>query len=131
MLPNIKLSIDEDRDGVIDRNEAMTAEIVYEIELRDRKDKTQKALAWTAMISMIVLSVVLFMPWMTDARVNALGNLLGLFYMAQMGVVGAYMGASAYSSNRAMDRINNPAYRYSTAVKKDLGTPMFDKAKDD
>ena len=33
---------------------------------------------------------------MSDSRVNALADLLGLFYIAQTGVVAAYMGATAY-----------------------------------
>ena len=53
-----------------------------------------------AMGSMLVFSTVLFLPVVSDSRVNALADLLGLFYIAQAGVVGAYMGVSAYMSRK-------------------------------
>ena len=52
------------------------------------------------MASMLVFTTVLFLPVVPDSRVNALADLLGLFYIAQAGVVGAYMGVSAYMSRK-------------------------------
>jgi hypothetical protein len=49
-------------------------------------------MAWLAMISMVSFTVLLFSPVLSDSRVQALSDLLGLFYIAQAGVVGAYMG---------------------------------------
>jgi formate hydrogenlyase subunit 4 len=51
-----------------------------------------------AMISMIVFTVALFLPVVSESRVSALADLLGLFYIAQAGVVGAYMGVTAWMS---------------------------------
>jgi len=39
---------------------------------------------------------------LSDSRVNALADLLGLFYIAQTGVVAAYMGATAYMAGKPM-----------------------------
>ena len=52
------------------------------------------------MASMIVFTIGLFAPIFTDSRINALADILGLFYIAQAGVVGAYMGGSAWMSKK-------------------------------
>jgi hypothetical protein len=57
-------------------------------------------MAWVAIWSMIIFTVVLFSPLVSDARVNALADLLGLFYIAQAGIVGAFMGVSAWMSRK-------------------------------
>ena len=49
---------------------------------------------------MIVFSAALFTPFVSESRVAALADLLGLFYIAQAGVVGAYMGVSAWMSRK-------------------------------
>ena len=51
-------------------------------------------------------------PLLSDARVNALADLLGLFYIAQTGVVAAYMGATAYMAGKPMGN--------KIAMKKDM-----------
>ena len=71
-----------------------------ELELREEKADTQRRMAWTAMVSMLVFTVVLFSPLVSDARVSALADLLGLFYVAQASVVGAYMGITAWMSKK-------------------------------
>jgi ABC-type multidrug transport system permease subunit len=70
------------------------------MELREEKSEAQKRMAWIAMVSMIAFSVFLFLPLVSDSRVTALADLLGLFYIAQAGVVGAYMGATAWMSKK-------------------------------
>ena len=69
-------------------------------------------MAWVAMGMMIVFTIVLFTPMMTDSRVEALADLLGLFYIAQTGVVAAYMGATAYMAGKPMGN--------RVAMKKDM-----------
>jgi hypothetical protein len=49
---------------------------------------------------MIVFTLVLFSPMISDSRVAALADLLGLFYIAQAGVVGAFMGMTAWMSRK-------------------------------
>ena len=49
---------------------------------------------------MIVASVVLFTPIASDSRVAGLADLLGLFYIAQAGVVGTYMGTTAWMQRK-------------------------------
>jgi hypothetical protein len=45
---------------------------------------------------MIVFTAAVFLPIFPDGRIKALSDLFGLFYIGQAGVVGAYMGMTAY-----------------------------------
>ena len=72
---------------------------MLELELREEKAEAQKKMAWIAMVSMLIFTVVLFTPLMSDSRVAGLADLLGLFYIAQAGIVGAYFGAAAWMSS--------------------------------
>lgn len=90
---------DLDGDGVVSDDELTKSKEMLELELREEKAEAQKKMAWIAMVSMLIFTVVLFTPMMSDERVTALADLLGLFYIAQAGVVGAYFGAAAWMSN--------------------------------
>jgi len=57
-------------------------------------------MAWLSIASMIIFSACLFMPIVPESRVDALGEILGLFYIAQAGIVGAYMGVTAWMSRK-------------------------------
>jgi hypothetical protein len=76
--------------------ELTRAQELLEIELREEKAEAQKKMAWVAIFSMIAFSVLLFSPVIPESRVTALSDLLGLFYLAQAGVVGAYMGFTTW-----------------------------------
>ena len=82
-------------DEEITRQQEMT-----ELELREEKADSQKQMAWIAMLSMIIFSIFLMLPVMPDKRVEALSDLLGLFYIAQASIVAAYFGATAFMSRR-------------------------------
>lgn len=92
-------NIDINRDGVVTKTEIHNAGEILEIELREEKADTQRRMAWAAMISMAIFTVILFSPMISDSRVQALADLLGLFYIAQAGIVGAYMGVTAWMSH--------------------------------
>lgn len=96
------LDFDLDGDGRVTEAEIAMKERMLEIELREEKAESQKKMAWVAMIMMIIFTVFLFLPIMSDSRVSALADLLGLFYIAQTGVVAAYMGATAYMAGKPM-----------------------------
>ena len=96
------IDFDIDGDGKITDKEIAMKERMLEVELREEKSASQKFMAWVAMGMMIVFTIVLFTPMMTDSRVEALADLLGLFYIAQTGVVAAYMGATAYMAGKPM-----------------------------
>ena len=91
---------DLDGDGTVSDEEIKRSQDMLEIELREEKSEAQKRMAWVAMGAMIVFSMALFTPFVSESRVSALADLLGLFYIAQAGVVGAYMGVSAWMSRK-------------------------------
>jgi len=91
---------DLDGDGIVTDEELAKEKEIVEMELREEKSEAQKRMAWIAMVSMIAFSLFLFLPIVSDNRVKALADLLGLFYIAQAGVVGAYMGATAWMSKK-------------------------------
>jgi len=96
------VDFDIDGDGKITIDEVTMKERMLEVELREEKAESQKKMAWIAMLTMIVFTVFLFTPMMSDTRVSALADLLGLFYIAQTGIVAAYMGATAYMAGKPM-----------------------------
>lgn len=90
--------IDLDNDGKIDSKDIKGSNQLLELELREEKADSQRKMAWAAILSMIVFTLLLFSPIVSDTRVAALADLLGLFYIAQAGIVGAYMGVTAWMS---------------------------------
>jgi hypothetical protein len=91
---------DVNRDGTLTDEEMENANEMLELELREEKADAHRRMAWTAMISMIVFSAGLYLPWIDTERVNALADLLGMFFIAQAGIVGAYMGVTAWMSRK-------------------------------
>jgi hypothetical protein len=86
--------LDLDGDGVVSDAELASAEALQKHEKAD----AQRRMAWIAMLSMLVFTAFVFLPIFPDSRIKALSDLFGLFYIGQAGVVGAYMGMTAYMS---------------------------------
>lgn len=87
---------DSNKDGVVNDVELSNAGVATDIENRDKKEDQQRRMAWIAMISMIVFTCFLFMPIVSTERVEALSDLLSMFYIAQAGIVASFFGAQAY-----------------------------------
>jgi hypothetical protein len=97
--------LDENEDGILSDEELMKAEKIAEIEARraaekdrDAKEDQLRQMAWVAMISMLLFTIVLFLPFLPVERVIALDNLLQMFYIAQDGLVASFFCSSAYMS---------------------------------
>ena len=97
---SVQQKYDVDGDGKVSDNDIEDMEKIQEIERDNKKQSAQRRMAWVAIWSMIVFTVVLFSPIVSDQRVQALADLLGLFYIAQAGVLGAFMGVSAWMSRK-------------------------------
>jgi len=91
---------DLDGDGTVTDEEIQRHQDMIELELREEKADSQKHMAWVSMASMVLFSIFLMLPIMPDSRVDALSDLLGLFYIAQASVCGAYFGDTAYMSRK-------------------------------
>ena len=84
--------LDLDGDGIVSDSELAAIDALAKHE----KGDAQRQMAWVAMGSMIVFTLAVFLPIFPDARIKALSYLFGLFYIGQAGVIGAYMGMTAY-----------------------------------
>jgi len=87
-------ALDLDGDGVVSDNELAAAEALEKHEKAD----AQRRMAWISLISMLIFTAMVFLPVFPDSRIKALADLFGLFYIGVAGVVGAYMGMTAYMS---------------------------------
>lgn len=95
-----ELNFDIHGDGQVSPEEIQMKKDMLEIERNEEKAKTQKRMSWIAIVSMMIFTVVLMTPLLSDSRVNALADLLGLFYIAQASIVGFYFGAQAYMGRK-------------------------------
>lgn len=91
---------DLDGDGVLTNGEIGKHERLLRIDNWDKQQDQQRHMAWVAMLSMVVLTLALVLPILSTERIEALNGLMTMFYTAQMGVVAAFMGASAYVRTR-------------------------------
>ena len=98
---------DFNHDGKVDCEDATTLEKIRQAELNDLRDKTQSRMAWVALFSIIVITILLFMPFIPDSRISALSNVMDLFYIAQASVIGFYMGAKAYMTGKRQTNYEN------------------------
>ena len=89
---------DVDGDGGVSDDELATVKAIHEAEVAEEKADAQRKMAWISIISMLVFTAFLFLPIFPDSRIKALADLFGLFYIGMAGVVGAYMGMTAYMS---------------------------------
>lgn len=89
---------DLNNDGTVSDDELHKSTDLLELELREEKAQAQKAISWIALASMIVVTCVLLSPVVSDARVAALDNLIGMFYLSCASIIGFYFGATAYMS---------------------------------
>tara|TARA_R110000744_G_scaffold127276_5_gene234044 strand:- start:6357 stop:6650 length:294 start_codon:yes stop_codon:yes gene_type:complete len=90
------VDLDLNKNGAVNDEELAVAK---EIRIEEKED-AQRHMAWVAMGSMLVFTALVFLPIFPDTRIKAMADLFGLFYIGQAGVVGAYMGMTAYMSKK-------------------------------
>ena len=99
--PNSLLdAADMDGDGTVSNSEINRHEKLLRIDNWDKQQDQQRHMAWVAMGSMVVLTVIMLLPVIATERVEAVNGLMTMFYTAQAAVVAAFMGASAYVRTR-------------------------------
>ena len=94
------MEFDHDKDGVISEKDLQISEQLIRLQIDNQKDQNQVRMAWVAMLSMLIVTLLLFSPFVPDSRILALRNLLDLFYVAQASVVGMFMGVKAYMTRK-------------------------------
>ena len=91
---------DLDGDGIVTDEEMAAIAKIEEMEMQEEKADAQRRMAWVSLIAMLVFTCLVFLPIFPDSRIKALADLFGLFYIGMAGVVGAYMGMTAYMSKK-------------------------------
>ena len=89
---------DEDGDGIVSDAELMHVKEIKTTEDNLRKHLAQLRMARYTLISMGVFTVAMF--FIPLDRVKALSDISNLFYLSGAGIVGAYMGTTAWMSRK-------------------------------
>ena len=85
---------DLDSDNEITNEELEQAKIIKETETKLRKNLAQLRMARYTLIGMGVFTVAMFI--IPIERVEALADISNLFYISGAGIVGTYMGTTAW-----------------------------------
>tara|TARA_R100000541_G_scaffold28421_3_gene37746 strand:- start:627 stop:947 length:321 start_codon:yes stop_codon:yes gene_type:complete len=85
---------DLDGDGVVSDEEIGNAKAIKETETKLRKNLAQLRMARYTLIGMGVFTLAMFV--IPIERVDALADISNLFYISGAGIVGTYMGTTAY-----------------------------------
>jgi|TARA_R110001592_G_C12924730_1_gene728858 hypothetical protein len=89
---------DMDGDGVVTDDELEHAKEIKETEDELRKHLAQLRMARYTLISMGVFTLAMF--FIPLDRVTALSDISNLFYISGAGIVGAYMGTTAWMNRK-------------------------------
>ena len=89
---------DEDGDGIVSDEELSHVKEIKATEDELRKHLAQLRMARYTLIGMGIFTVVMF--FVPIDRVNALSDISNLFYISGAGIVGAYMGTTAWMSKK-------------------------------
>ena len=89
---------DLDGDGIVTDEELETAKAMKETETLLRKQLAQLRMARATLIAMGAFTLAMFL--IDVERVKALSYISNLFYLSGAGIVGAYMGTTAWMSKK-------------------------------
>lgn len=89
---------DEDGDGIVSDEELSHVKEIKATEDELRKHLAQLRMARYTLIGMGLFTVVMF--FVPLDRVNALSDISNLFYISGAGIVGAYMGTTAWMNKK-------------------------------
>ena len=89
---------DLDGDGIVTDDELENAKAIKETEDELRKHLAQLRMARYTLIAMGLFTLAMFI--IDLERVKALSDISNLFYLSGAGIVGAYMGTTAWMSRK-------------------------------
>ncbi len=89
---------DEDGDGIVSDEELSHVKEIKTTEDNLRKHLAQLRMARYTLISMGLFTVAMF--FIPLDRVKALSDISNLFYLSGAGIVGAYMGTTAWMNRK-------------------------------
>jgi hypothetical protein len=89
---------DADGDGIVTDEELEHAKVIKETETALRKQLAQLRMARFTLIAMGLFTLAMF--FIDIDRVKALADISNLFYISGAGIVGAYMGTTAWMNRK-------------------------------
>ena len=95
---SIYAEYDQDGDGIITDEELGSIKQIKQTEDASRKNLAQLRMARFSLIAMGVFTVAMF--FIPLERVKALSDISNLFYISGAGIVGAYMGTTAWMNRK-------------------------------
>ena len=91
---------DMDGDGVVTDEELERAKDIKKTETELRKNVAQLRMARYTLIFMGCYAVFLASPWCSAEKLEGLGAVTDLIFLSGAGIVGAYMGTTAWMSKK-------------------------------
>ena len=91
--------MDTNQDGIVSDAEIDNWQPAEEVKRLNRKQMHQRNMAWVALASMLVFTIVMFTPIVPDESIKLLTDISSLFYLAQAGIVGAFKGFAAFDTS--------------------------------
>ena len=89
---------DEDGDGIVTDDELRHVKEIKQTEDASRKNLAQLRMARFSLVAMGAFTLAMF--FIPLDRVTALADISKLFYISGAGIVGAYMGTTAWMSRK-------------------------------
>ena len=89
---------DADGDGIVTDEELEHAKVIKETETALRKQLAQLRMARFTLIAMGIFTLAMF--FVDVERVKVLADISNLFYISGAGIVGAYMGTTAWMNRK-------------------------------
>jgi len=91
---------DIDGDGTVSDEELSAINEINKAEAESRKLRSQRYMATASLVAMGVFTFVLFTPLVSLERLAALSDVSNLFYISMAGIVGTYMGTTAWMNRK-------------------------------
>tara|TARA_R100001440_G_scaffold33124_1_gene52035 strand:- start:2081 stop:2401 length:321 start_codon:yes stop_codon:yes gene_type:complete len=91
---------DEDGDGIVSDSELSHVKEIKKTETELRKNLAQLRMARYTLIFMGFYAVFLASPWCSPEKLQGLGAVTDLIFLSGAGIVGAYMGTTAWMSKK-------------------------------
>lgn len=91
---------DQDQDGILTEKEFELYQQNEKLKATLSKQESQQRMAWTAICVIIVVTGMLFLPGISEERIETIIPMLDWFYIAMASIPGAFMGMTAWMSKK-------------------------------
>ena len=110
---------DLDGDGLVSDEELQAVKEINETEAEGRKLRAQRRMATASLVAMGIFTLLLFTPLVPLERLKALSDVSNLFYISMAGIVGTYMGTTAWISRKQFRSLDTKT-KEKTTIKENI-----------